>query len=620
MYGVSTPFIIATIILGIITFYLYRDRLDDIEEECNQEQKEEKKRKEEFAGTFQRINKIPVFRWFVKWMYKEGLWYSVGLILIVLMGFGLRIYNLDFLCPVYDEYFHLVGAKRWMLEGDFNYNRAGFLTYIVGFLFKLNNGASLFLARFPIVIFGVLSIIAIYFLGKKINKKVGLIASYLLAFSPWAIGMSRYLREYQPYFLFVLIFLLFFIDFKDFDSIRKNNKKRFFIRLFIFALPAIYYFTIEKVSAIIEVYGMLIIFALVYFLFKFVKSEDRKRIVFNRKVYIALLVVLVLISTTLLILLEKYSWLITTNINEEPRYMEFLFNPIWNYKNLLPHWFSESAFSGTFVVFLIIFSVIFFYKNRYFISYFLVFLSICIGFSYFVNRYFAPRYIYYIFPFYIVILASSIFALINMRKLFGKKSYIYLFTIAVIFISFFSPLTALNGLLDEQNGTTDPKTELIHRDVFALMDYLKEGDFSEKDVLICSTPGIFNYYYNYTFITDPDKYPLRRVDYKNGNLRLDYGTFYQYYYDYKKHAYLRPCTDKVCEVDEMDRMNKIIQKYDSGWIIIDIDRNRNWNEKGFPLNNYSVGDRNIIYLGEVGECRSFYICRGFDIYRWMRSS
>ena len=605
MYGVSTPFIIATIILGIITLYLYRDRLDDIEEERNQEQKEEEKRKEEFVVKFSKINKIPLLRNFVKWMYKEGWWYSVGLILIVLMGFGLRIYNLDFLSPVRDEYFHLVGAKRWMLEGDFNYNRAGFLTYIVGFLFKLNNGTSLFLARFPIVIFGVLSIIAIYFLGKKINKKIGLIASYLLAFSPWAIGMSRYLREYQPYFLFILIFLLFFIDFKDFDSIRKNNKKRILIRLFIFALPAIYYFTIEEVYAIIEVYGMLIIFALVYFLFKFVKSEDRKRIVFNRKVYIALLVVLVLISTTLLILLEKYSWLITININKEPRYMEFLFNPIWNYKNLSPHWFSESPFSGTFVVFLIIFSVIFFYKNRYFISYFLVFLSIFIVFSYFVDRYFAPRYIYYIFPFYIVILASSIFALINMRKQFGKMSYIYLFTIAVILISFFSPLPALNGLLDEQNGTTDPKTELIHRDAFALMDYLKENNFSEKDVLICSTPGIFNYYYDYASITDPDKYPLRRFDYKKGNLLYDdYGTFYKYYYSYPP--------------DEMDRMNKIIQKYDSGWIIIDIDRNRNWNEKGFPLNNYSVGDRNIIYLGEVGECRSFYICRGFDVYRWMK--
>ena len=173
MYGVSTAFIIATIILGIITLYLYRDRLGDIEEERNQEQKEEKKRKEEFVVKFSKINKIPLLRNFVKWMYKEGWWYSVGLILIVLMGFGLRIYNLDFLCPQWDEYNHLVGAKRWMLEGDFNYNRAAFLTYIVGFLFKLNNGTSLFLARFPIVIFGVLSIVAIYFLGKKINKKIG---------------------------------------------------------------------------------------------------------------------------------------------------------------------------------------------------------------------------------------------------------------------------------------------------------------------------------------------------------------------------------------------------------------------------------------------------------------
>ena len=57
-------------------------------------------------------------------------------------------------------------------------------------------------------------------------------------------------------------------------------------------------------------------------------------------------------------------------------------------------------------------------------------------------------------------------------------------------------------------------------------------------------------------------------------------------------------------------INEIIKKYETGWIVVDKDRNRNWNKKGFPLKNYTVEDMWVEYIGST----SGY--RGFDIYRW----
>src|SRR3990170_6838597 len=46
----KTPLMVATVLLGAITFYLNRDKLDEIEDEARQEESEEKRREMEFAG------------------------------------------------------------------------------------------------------------------------------------------------------------------------------------------------------------------------------------------------------------------------------------------------------------------------------------------------------------------------------------------------------------------------------------------------------------------------------------------------------------------------------------------------------------------------------------------
>lgn len=67
-------YIIGVVIaLGFLTFFASRERVEkEIEDEKITEEKAELRRKEEFATRFPFINKIPVLRSLVKWMYKEG--------------------------------------------------------------------------------------------------------------------------------------------------------------------------------------------------------------------------------------------------------------------------------------------------------------------------------------------------------------------------------------------------------------------------------------------------------------------------------------------------------------------------------------------------------------------
>lgn len=614
----STLLMTAAVALGAVICYLNRDGLGDIEEEKRQEEVEEKRREMGFAGRYPRLNRARGVRWVGMWMYKEGGWYIGTLIFLVFIGFYLRIFNIAFLSPVTDEYYHLVGAKRFMLEGYFNYSRASFLTYIIGYLFKLNGGTSLFLGRLPTVIFGTLSIIAIYFLGKKINKKIGLISSYLLTFSPLAIGMSRYIREYQPYFLFIILFLIYFIYIlKKFNSPvwRTQNKTSLFLESSVIILPIIYYFFIEKVTIIYVLYMIFFIFALV-----FLKGKYQFNFKLNKQIYLIVLFILIILFIVGPVFLKDFSWLIKENEfgKKEIRYEDALFKPDWDYRGgtLNIQWFSGLNFTKFFAVFIFIFPLLFLYKNKYFISCLLAFFSIFLPFLYIINQYFAPRYVYNSLIFYIIVFSCSIFSLYKLNELFTKQlKWIYIILISIILISFFNPITAVIGLINEKNGEIDSKTEFYHDDIAGLFELLNNKNFSEKEILVTANDGILQYYYNYSFINNEIEWPLKRFDYKGDELVYDYGNFYHYDYSAANSqkpnlAYLYECKDLVCEIDENELINKIIQKYETGYIVIDKDRNQHWNKRGFPLENYTNGNRFVEYKGNTPEYR------GFELYQW----
>ncbi len=121
------------------------------------------------------------------------------------------------------ESFPLVNFKGF---GDY---RPVLYTYLVApfiLVFDLSSVA----VRLPSAIFGSLSIISIYLLGRRLfNKETGVIAALLFSISPWSIGLSRIGIESNVAVFLLTLGLYFLLGFK------KSNKS-FYAGIVLLAL------------------------------------------------------------------------------------------------------------------------------------------------------------------------------------------------------------------------------------------------------------------------------------------------------------------------------------------------------------------------------------------------
>jgi uncharacterized membrane protein len=161
-------------------------------------------------------------------------YYILAVALLTVIGFIVRIYNLDYLTLWVDEYVHANRARFWPEQPLFTDDNNGILlTMFIIPLFKLF-GATAFWARFPSVIFGALSIPLLYVFGKRyFNKQVGLFAAIFLTFSEYFVFWSRVARNYAI-FLFFFLALAYFLgkclDVKD-EYKKSGNKLLDYFRL-----------------------------------------------------------------------------------------------------------------------------------------------------------------------------------------------------------------------------------------------------------------------------------------------------------------------------------------------------------------------------------------------------
>jgi len=177
---------------------------------------------------------------------KENKPYFIILAAIAVLGFILRILNLDVVTLWVDEYVHVLRAQE-VVNGSgplFKKDNGGILlTMIIIPLFKLF-GETAFWARFPSVVFGTLSIPLIFLLAKKLfNKNVAVIAAFLGAFSLYLIFWSRMSRNYAVFeFFYLLLLTVFIYGFEHFKKPFKQpefaNNLRLNFKL-ILALPLI---------------------------------------------------------------------------------------------------------------------------------------------------------------------------------------------------------------------------------------------------------------------------------------------------------------------------------------------------------------------------------------------
>ncbi len=240
-----------TVILGSITFYLSRNLIDDIEKEKEREEKEEEKRKKNFSEVHPKVDGIPVLRHLLKRTYKEGWWYSVGLTIIVIVGFFLRFWNIWKLSLWGDEGNVFIASKNIIqtglpyLETGYLYLRDLFHLYITALSLKIF-GQNEFAIRFPSIIAGTLMIIFIYLIAKKFVPKIfSLIASLLIAIHPWLIEHSRIGRSYIVMIFFLVMAFYFFI------KMTESNKSK---NIIFFTLAAIISLLSHQIGQIVLVF------------------------------------------------------------------------------------------------------------------------------------------------------------------------------------------------------------------------------------------------------------------------------------------------------------------------------------------------------------------------------
>ena len=267
----KTPVMIAAVALGVVTFYLNRDKLGEIEEEARQEEVEEKRREVEFAEKYPRIDRFLGVRWVVRWMYKEGWWYSGILIIVIGLSIVFMLNHLGQFMSV-DEPKWFYTRVPQLYESILTLDFAG--TYIndkpgilpaalsgIAFLF-LNPSAYtpetfekiLFWWRLPIVLFNTIMLIIIYTLFKKLfDKSFAVMCISLIALNPIIIGINQIVNPDATLWSTGLIsFLSFFLYLKT------NNKKYSYISGFFLGLALIskyfsaYLYIVFILSIVIE--------------------------------------------------------------------------------------------------------------------------------------------------------------------------------------------------------------------------------------------------------------------------------------------------------------------------------------------------------------------------------
>ena len=174
------------------------------------------------------------------WFEKRKLILVVGiLVLLVVVGTGLRTINLGVPSFWIDELNHFYAGKS-ILEGKgpllpsgWPYTLALPYTYCVAFSMKIL-GEGEFACRFPSALFGSLAIPFVFWIGyKSFNVKVGLISALFITFFPFEIGWSRVCRMYTIFqFLFLWGFYTFYLGFEKRGKgiereISKINESRF---------------------------------------------------------------------------------------------------------------------------------------------------------------------------------------------------------------------------------------------------------------------------------------------------------------------------------------------------------------------------------------------------------
>ena len=222
---------------GFLTFYSNKNKVEkDIENEKITEEEKEKKRKQEFPDKFPRLNKIPVLRRFVRWMYKEGWIYSGGLLGVIIISSIIKLWIINLSSLKGDEgllIYLIEGVQKFgfpILDTGKIYIRGFIHTYLSSIFSFLTTNEAIYL-RLPSLLFSVGVCFLLYNIFKKLKFKslISIIIVFLFAFNPYFFFWSIEGRFYMESLFWVLLFF-----FEYFLNKKINNYTIFLIPFLCF--------------------------------------------------------------------------------------------------------------------------------------------------------------------------------------------------------------------------------------------------------------------------------------------------------------------------------------------------------------------------------------------------
>jgi len=489
--------VVLGILTGGLTFWNNRDKIEkEMDDEKNKEELQEEIRKKEFGFKFPRINKIWGVRNIVKWMYKEGWWYSITAVILIIVGFSIRLYHLGRLSLWWDELITGMYVSR-ILEtglplfpsGLGYYWRGVAYNYFVS-IFTFLFGNTEFWLRFPSVLFGMGIVILSFIFAKKINKTSGLLVLLFLTFSTYNIEYSQFARFYvMNAFLFMLALLFVY------KGLFLKQKKYLWLSMIIFILMV---HTVQLGSFYVFIIGTYIFYSLIFILLN--KNENCEKSS-NLSTYLFIFVSILIAGIGNFF--ARFVWLINQIKGKEIYAYQLLENisapaiyPLLKW----PQWQLFSFFNQNYIPFIFflvaiilgIFVVLKDIKSKQTLSWFgyllLSTLFTIIGYEFINRNVTGARIFFFMEGLYIILIISSL--VILLKFLFKKLSFYKLLSLLLVMLLFFSitpyfynqiSLNYGDSVLDNPFRSTH--VSAYRADYKTTYDYLK-NNIQEGDIWI----------------------------------------------------------------------------------------------------------------------------------------
>lgn len=501
---------------------------------------------------------------------KNTIILSIFLLLLIFIGFIIRTTNLGEPGLGTDESLHVFAAKSIIENGKPElpsgtlYTRALLYTKLVVISYKIF-GINEFGARFPSVIFGTLSILLIYYIGKQFfSTKCGIYSSIIYTFSPFAIIWARECRMYSMFqFFFTFGFFALFRGIENnyfrknsndkVNKLSRNNRKKvnylhptelnyrwIIITLLLFYLS----FKLQVLTSLI---GPCVFIYLAVMIVIDVKRTSNKKILYNK--YVILLSVLILIVVLVFIIRPKLFNLLIIHFFLSPRWSEGMsFNPIY-YFNFL----SSAPVFPIGVLFITGCIQIITRGEKPGIYSVICSIVPIIIITLIPSNVRGKRYIYNLLPIIILISGYSLSIILDnefhiVDKLFFKKNEIgNKFYKLIIIVAVFSLFSAswINYFYRFAFDYYHPEAQLgtPYRNWKSACKYLNRN-MKSNDIVIATEPLTASFYncgdIQYVLTNNPNK-----IDYKVNN---------------------------IINIFNLNDLKNVIQKNKKGWILIDMAR------------------------------------------------